>query len=260
MNSSVFGKSLFKYKSFRNESEDHVKRLLVDYQIYFAKPSQLNDPFDCGADISIGNNAAERLDFLRNMLYKKIKLNHNISEDTFESNLKKLQWDTDEKVEQKVYGIIKDAIERIGIFCLTPKPDNLLMWSHYASNHSGLCIEFDFSEGSILRSKCEKVIYSANFPIVNLSIEPEDYWAKKILLTKSIEWLYEDEWRAIDLRGSGEEKIPDDMIKGIIFGFRMSDDNIKEIISWFSNRRQSFNFYRSVLAKKEYRIEILPLS
>jgi len=31
----------------------------------------------------------------------------------------------------------------VGVLCFASKNDNLLMWAHYANNHSGICIEFD---------------------------------------------------------------------------------------------------------------------
>ena len=33
--------------------------------------------------------------------------------------------------------------EHIGVLSLTEKPDNLLMWAHYAQQHTGFVIEFD---------------------------------------------------------------------------------------------------------------------
>jgi len=29
------------------------------------------------------------------------------------------------------------------VVCLNEKKDNILMWSHYAKNHTGFCIEYD---------------------------------------------------------------------------------------------------------------------
>lgn len=31
----------------------------------------------------------------------------------------------------------------VGVLCFASKEDNLLMWSHYANNHAGICIELD---------------------------------------------------------------------------------------------------------------------
>lgn len=32
--------------------------------------------------------------------------------------------------------------KEIGVYCLTTVPDSILMWSHYANNHKGVCLEY----------------------------------------------------------------------------------------------------------------------
>ena len=39
-----------------------------------------------------------------------------------------------------------EKIEDYGIACFTTKNDNTLLWSHYADEHQGICLEFDFYE------------------------------------------------------------------------------------------------------------------
>jgi hypothetical protein len=35
------------------------------------------------------------------------------------------------------------VIDHHRLYCLTPEPCSTLMWSHYADNHRGICLEFD---------------------------------------------------------------------------------------------------------------------
>ncbi len=39
------------------------------------------------------------------------------------------------------YLVLKDEFKSIA--CLTETEDSLLMWSHYANNHCGMCVEYD---------------------------------------------------------------------------------------------------------------------
>ena len=45
------------------------------------------------------------------------------------------------------YGAIADLIvmkkSKVGIACLSDTKENELMWTHYAGNYSGVCIEYD---------------------------------------------------------------------------------------------------------------------
>ena len=61
---------------------------------------------------------------------------------------------------------IVDTIWRVG--CLTESPCNRLMWSHYANNHRGLCIEYDFSAFNSFSAGVTfaPVIYSSKRPQV----------------------------------------------------------------------------------------------
>ena len=45
-------------------------------------------------------------------------------------------------------------LESKKILCLATEHDNLLMWSHYADSHKGICIEYTpFNENEIARLK-----------------------------------------------------------------------------------------------------------
>ena len=89
------------------------------------------------------------------------------------------------------------------IFCVSESCDNILMWSHYAKNHTGAVIEFLslHEEDSPLRA-AQPVHYSKILPRVKFAdififdtIHTEAH--KIITLTKSEAWEYEKEWRVI---------------------------------------------------------------
>lgn len=52
---------------------------------------------------------------------------------------------------------IKDAVR---VVCLSEVYDSMLMWSHYAQNHTGFCIEYDFKESDMLCKQLYPVIYT----------------------------------------------------------------------------------------------------
>ena len=93
----------------------------------------------------------------------------------------------------------------IGVICFTIHDASLLMWSHYANNHKGICIEFD-TENSFFQGKfsCDynpnigiirKVDYRAERP---LFIDPQELVnSTEFWFIKSLEWQYEDEYRLL---------------------------------------------------------------
>ena len=87
-------------------------------------------------------------------------------------------------------------MERWRIYCLTPHPNSLLLWAHYAEKHQGICLEFDVGVEQI--GQAQRVVYNDTLPIIG----PDDFGDPKalvdaVLLTKSHEWAYEDEYRVL---------------------------------------------------------------
>lgn len=108
--------------------------------------------------------------------------------------------------------------DSFGILSLSAVPDSILMWSHYAGSHKGFALELDatdaFFDQRLFPSdplRCVRpVAYEHERPPRAL-FEPRfwlrsnetatadllEYMAGVLLLTKSSEWSYEQEWRMI---------------------------------------------------------------
>src|SRR5271156_4149739 len=65
------------------------------------------------------------------------------------------------------------------------------MWGHYASSHTGICLEFDASCAPFARAR--KVKYLSAYPAYDV-LANNNY---ESLFTKSADWFYEAEWRLI---------------------------------------------------------------
>ncbi|PIF26174.1 Protein of unknown function (DUF2971) [Acidovorax sp. 56] len=92
-----------------------------------------------------------------------------------------------------------------GTICFSETYDNLLMWSHYGSEHQGFVVAIDpqhflekqKSEARPSGLKIRRVMYRESRPI-NQSFGFKDYGygrSHRILSTKSTHWSYEQEWR-----------------------------------------------------------------
>ena len=92
-----------------------------------------------------------------------------------------------------------------GTICFSETYDNLLMWSHYGSEHQGFVVAIDpqhflkkqKSEERPSGLKIRRVMYRESRPIKQ-SFGYYDYFfgrSHKILSTKSTHWSHEQEWR-----------------------------------------------------------------
>ncbi len=117
---------------------------------------------------------------------------------------------------------------RLGIFCLTERPDNHLMWVHYARNHTGFVLGFNarasfFQENNrVLRN----VVYRRGPKVFSEA-------DMNVCFYKSAHWKYEQEWRCVrsfDISESRIAGIEPNLITHVIFGSRMETWQIARIV------------------------------
>ena len=139
---------------------------------------------------------------------------------------------------------------------------NRLMWSHYADEHRGFCIEFDFSKGP---EDCLPlpVVYSEKrvkmpwVPSQNPSKEQVRFMTEsfmKALVTKDIVWEYEHEWRM--LIGAGDDKFVNmPPISCIYIGALCSDENKQKLRA--IAQEKGIPLKQMVLDRGEYELHVI---
>lgn len=102
-------------------------------------------------------------------------------------------------------GIRHTLAGKLGVLCLSKNSNQPLMWSHYASGHTGLLIELDNSHPSLNRRPTavgelgflRPVQYTSVRPKLDMSVVDEDRGFDVFALTKSEHWAYEEELRLV---------------------------------------------------------------
>jgi len=146
-----------------------------------------------------------------------------------------------ERAKPTVGAKVQKAVgERFGILCLSEVADNPLMWSHYADAHRGFVIEFDaaheFFTGGGMSGAVGRVLpvtYASERPGVTMfdpTLCAEDLgrrYVTDVLLTKSVDWAYEREWRM--LLPLNDQKVPH-VVEGGMHLFRVPATAITRVI------------------------------
>ena len=233
----------YKYRSL----DRHTEKIFTHYQMYFPKPLECNDPFDCRVPVSFSDGTkVQYRELLEKILpiaseQQGLSLTADQLKKTVEHHLQS------ENLEQIVTGIEKGIIHEVlnnnGIFCMSEKNDDILMWSHYAGNHSGFCLEIPH-DGIFKMAK--KVIYSESFPNINYFESTEDELREGVLLTKAASWSYEKEWRILQRNitpGVHSFEKPN-FLTGVIFGLWMTDENKQKIRKWAKQGNHEVKFYQ----------------
>lgn len=204
---------------------------LQQSKLWAAKPESFNDPFEFRLKKNSQAKGFEEFK-LKNIAYSDM---------------------TDEGIIKEICSCFELEINKMGVISFTLCSKNILMWSHYADNHYGMCLEF--SSDDLNESGVYPVKYSSAYPDIDFErIWHEDGLAK-ILWTKSEEWSYEKELRLITTEGG---KLTDYKFEltGIIFGCRTPDRDIALVKSILKDR--DIKYQRARLAEQEFRIELDP--
>ena len=253
---------LYKYRDLSGTGLGFLERTLLHHEIYLPSPRSFNDPFDCMPDFDMRSTVEDRVEAFKRALTRlrpdlspadqeklAVHIAHNpvVNPESEEARLT-MQRLHDEQVRGG-----------IGVYCLTEHPDNLLMWSHYAASHSGVCLEFD--SAVIPFAIAQEVKYQKKRAPVSRATETADISMEKALLTKSDDWNYEHEWRVVEyLQGPGVYEIPENALTGLILGARIGREHEEQIVRWLSQRSPSIPLYRSVPSSTDFRVTVEPVS
>ena len=122
-----------------------------------------------------------------------------------------------------------------GVLSLAEQWNSPLMWSHYADEHNGICIEYNIT--SSVCGAPKKVNYEGGRGILishlinwffNNSESAKTEIEYKYFYTKANQWQYEKEWRYI--HESQGRQPPPFQITGIYFGMRCERSVVSSIV------------------------------
>ncbi len=132
---------------------------------------------------------------------------------------------------------------------------NILMWSHYADQHYGFCIQYRFSDNFLKVSEERRTVrmheihYQAEDEPLNLNLDDGSIGTQIGLCTKQHQWEYENEARLIAYEPDVDglyHSIPLDegsCIEKIYFGYRCPKKHIETIKRILANQSQ-IKFYQ----------------
>ena len=253
---------LYKYRDLSGTGLGFLERTILHHEIYLPSPKSFNDPFDCMPDFNMQSTVEDRVAMYKRALTRlrrdlsladqeKLAVhlaNNPVVDPASEEARLTMQRLHDEQIRGS-----------IGVYCVTEHPDNLLMWSHYAASHTGVCLEFD--SAVIPFAIAQDVKYQRARAPVNRAAEADETSMEKTLLTKSDDWAYEHEWRVVEYQqGPGVYEIPESALTGVILGARISRVHEEQIVRWVSQRSSRIPLYRSVPSTTDFRVTIEPYS
>lgn len=248
---------LYKYQSINLDTLDGLR----NHALWFSSPGQFNDPFDCDVSCFIGRNRRDFEDRLESFFGH---VQGNVIVRTFGKSAK--GWKKKNEGLMDIFRFFYRSM--VQICCLSASCDNVLMWSHYANQHQGMCLVFNSHKAGLIRDNVLPVQYYDQYPSDLVDARRIDDLAmltKQLLAAKSSAWSYEREWRvfmvnagnAEDTKGALYQYDPS-LLSGVVFGINTSPsdiDLVKDAIAeWKCSRR--IRLYQARAVKDEFKIAI----
>ena len=290
-----------------------VLTILQKRTVKYSSPAIFNDPFDTQTRIGFSFEESEFVKRYRDELYRLIFAD---AEPSFIDNtaglsknirvLRRVVKNSRKKMPKEIYDnmtndIVADAIKEMKqviegingwwmrairatkVFCVAERADNLLMWAHYAKDHTGAVIGFQcLPELDTPLCAARKVNYVAKPPVIADLDEYVKYMTGQgkprnglniydMCLSKIEPWIYEQEWRVFILPADMDNPIiprdskGDDVlcdflgiypqeIHSIYFGCKMIPDVRAKILSYLTGDLANVEIYQCDKSEREYKL------
>ena len=208
---------IYKYTGISDNLDDS----LVNGRLFFNNPQNFNDPFDCNFLLETHCSAQEKTEYIMNSMNGQGFSQEQIDEAVNKVLNNPNSWDN----------LINDAKERflnrIGVCCFSKTNENPLLWAHYSDKHKGVCLVFDTSRSPDFFSRTYSIKYRSNYPRINFIQDRSRF--DELILTKSIDWIYEQEVRVMKDTGGQLYDFDKTSLVGIIFGSKTGIGEITRI-------------------------------
>ncbi|EJL6784202.1 DUF2971 domain-containing protein [Vibrio alginolyticus] len=289
-------------ESYYKYTDIETAKLVLENQSFrYSSPLKFNDPFDIQGEIKPDFDLSSLPKLAMSFIEYLIKTNVPIPNPkggfgegilTLREGVKR-QGYKKSQIEQITYPLlghmiseVENAIEGLNrqreislresrVFCVTEDNDNLLMWAHYAREHTGVVFQLRTleQEDNIL-SAARKVKYEdrpssfiSSDELLNwlvLEIEPDftKFLYSNHAHRKSCHWKYEKEWRVVDMcRYENktdlyvDHRFPSHQLAGVFFGCKSEPDKAQEIIGLARSINPMVTLHKAKKKDFEYALE-----
>jgi hypothetical protein len=275
------------------------KTALQNRTLRWSSPALFNDPFDVQFDLHVEYDREKVIEKTMEEIWaaysgeKKLEVSNTfslllavlrdtapgISEKEFRAEMHgaiEHGINRSEAYLPKLHADLRSEIASVKLLCLSELFDNILMWSHYSKDHTGIvlrltCIEsLDSAWGA-----AKPVRYERKMPrllneseAINLmsgqgSID-ERAMLDNVVYAKAIDWDYEKEWRIFGGRDSSVkfEDIPfhKEELTAIYLGCRIDSNDKTQIVEIAKQSYAHVELFKGKKAERSFSLEFEKLT
>jgi hypothetical protein len=259
---------------YRSPSDKRYLDILTPGIIYFSSPQDFNDPFDCYIPFAH--------DSLPEIAIYEIEKQQGRTLEEVEMQLYLKEIEKDPIAYAQFQKLIANGMQNLDFYRIasfSSQADNMLLWSHYADKHKGICIGLKVYDNNFIKIgsadikpltdafkngvlPLSGITYQDNMPIPFLDfVHDSGEKTLKYVTTKSKLWEYENEYRLVMTKDSlirNPVHIRQEDIAEITFGANITEEDRKKIFDIIRDYNFGGNwikFYQCGRAKNQYKIE-----
>lgn len=260
------------YKHITVDANNYVFGIFDNNELKYNYAVNFNDPYDTASRFNLNLDNIPK-NHIESTLGEKISDEEwPAIKEAFTLHLGEVK----KTIKPQFDKIISDAQKKTPITCFNAHPLSILMWSHYAQNHSGFMLEFKIPKDYSSKLMLLPIEYSNELPEIDLDFEKiqrisesDDInfdFVKKLLLHKAKCWSYEKEYRAFgenDLSKNNPLLIKFDphLLSSVVIGTKFKEtgkfDLLTQKLSDFNNRNNlNVGLYETRLYEDRYELTV----
>jgi len=242
---------LYKYRACDKYNSD----IIIGHGMFFPRPTVFNDPFDCRIPLVFQGGAEDWVEYLMPRLRTQ-----GVSDEYLREQIRKIITDgkiSEFEANEIAQGHAENELENLEVLCLSEPRDDILMWSHYADCHRGVCFGFSTEKWLLLSNKAKPVEYVDVMPTVNALRQDIQEAAQKITLTKFRTWSHEREWRVVrQATPSQMYSFPPQCLCEVIFGCKTTIQDRRRLIAMVHCSQSTPQFFEALPEPGKFNLRI----
>lgn len=179
---------------YLSDGTNYALDCVKNEKLWMSSPKQFNDPFDCVVNVDYEHEASVISQTILELFVGNIGANEILQSELGKEAVKKaynvLQMgmtELDRRMEQGIF---------VSCFSEYDNVRSLRMWAHYANNHKGICVEYNFKDvNNACTFGCIPIIYTNEYSLQQNYAGDAVRRILDLVYTKALEWQYEKEWR-----------------------------------------------------------------
>lgn len=194
-----------------------LRDILVESRLWLSAPADFNDPFDMTGRVVLTSSGKD----IRARVEKLIKeQRQNLKWKERKVEVSRIMYDWQNTMPELLQSSIDKSLAKVGVCSFSTDARNIQMWSHYASDHRGIVLQFEVARDPLVFVRAVRVQYDDQYPLLNW-VGDSGNDLRTAILRKHSGWSYEREHRIIDIN-LAHTYLPfrPEALTGIIFGCR----------------------------------------